>query len=382
MTRTLCGLLAGMAALTALPAAGEEPRPRRLDDFEIHQYVGSRGLSPLVIMRLDTNGEVLIACRQPRTRDELRAMSVEAIESQLVLLRAMRLLRLEGGRFETLVPLLDAEATGRLRQATAALAPEIVSDVRTEVEELGAVLAEAGFGEHLYAVLFSYILDGMAWEFFEEYSEVLPRRLSAASPHWSGEVWGTYPPRPRAVGTSAIVSGDLKMRISRPGAAGSSIDGLLADWRDLRDLLRRYADPEAAGPDAAALERLAGFGVVGEDGGLALPIFVEKPGEPVFELAQDVTEKVTDAARDRLPLEKLAADLGLRDRRQAMVIAYHELMWDLMDAFEADGLVSRPRLLEDPAGAGRTDVAAAAFVVDRRREKPKRQDEEKTGEDD
>ena len=376
MKRVVVALLLAVSGATAGAARADEARELTLDDFDVHQYVSSSGLSPVSIMRLDTNDEVLIACRRPRTRDELKAMGIDALESQLVLLRAMRMLRLNGGRFETVLPLLDADDTSRLRRAPSALAPELAVEIGADVEALSGALAKQGFPGHTHSVLFSYVLDGMAWEFFEEYGEVQPRRLTAASPHWAGEIWGTYPPRELAAGTSAIVSSGLALRISRPTVAGSPVDGLLASWPDLRELLRRHAGQETV-LDGERLKRLAAFGIVDGAGEIAVPILVEKPGEEVFEIAQRVTEKVVAAAREKLALEELAADLGLRDRRQALVMAYHELMWGLMAVFTADGSAPRPALLAGPLTAERADVAEVVFVVDRRRPEAHRsQDEE------
>jgi hypothetical protein len=46
-----------------------------------------------------------------------------------------------------------------------------------------------------------------------------------------------------------------------------------------------------------------------------------------------------------------------------LVIACHEVMWDLMDAWERRGVVSKPRILADPASAAPADVGDLVFVV-------------------
>jgi hypothetical protein len=99
--RWLCtfGTLAvALAAGAAVPG---------LDQYDVFQYINLQGPSPAKIARLDTNGQVLFACRQATSRDALRDAGVTFSESQIQLLEVMGLLREHDGFLITTFPILE-----------------------------------------------------------------------------------------------------------------------------------------------------------------------------------------------------------------------------------------------------------------------------------
>ncbi len=365
-----------VVAVVAAGAAGAtaQETPEKLSDFEVHQYVASAGFSPASLMELDSNDEILLACREPRTREELMTANIEFIESQIVLLRSMRMLKLEGDRLETLVPRLDGEDAARVRSAAAAAVPDLLAGMREEVEQIRDELAAEGFGDHAYAVIFSYILDGMVWDFFEEYKEVLPRKISVSRPHWAGVLWGIHPPRAFSTTTRSVSGSDLFFKIGRSSPEAAALTEVAEDWRDLREALRKIAAGELAA-DQELHAKLRGWKLVDEAGEPAVPVIVEKPGRTIFEIAQRLTERLVADVLEKIDLEGLGEELGMARREQTLVVTYHEVMWDLMEAMEREGILERPLVFADPDGAESADVAAAVFVVDRRRPRPDRFDE-------
>ena len=91
-------------------------------DFEIIQFATVASWSPESAMELDNNGELVLACRQGLTRDQLGERGIEFAESQIWLLTMLRVLDEEDGELRTAIPLLDPVDTAKLRAETAAIA--------------------------------------------------------------------------------------------------------------------------------------------------------------------------------------------------------------------------------------------------------------------
>ena len=45
------------------------------------------------------------------------------------------------------------------------------------------------------------------------------------------------------------------------------------------------------------------------------------------------------------------------------MIAYHEVMWDLMDRLEGEGIVQKPLAFADPDKAKPADIGELVFIV-------------------
>jgi len=352
---------------------GEEPSS--LDDFEILQYVAARNYPPSVSIALDNNGQILLACRQGRSVEELRESGLEFAESQIELLIAMKLMiRDSRGDLYTAFPILDEAQTLALRGETFSLAEELSAVVGPDVEALSRALEAAGQGAYGYSVLFSYVLDGMVWGFFEEYRRVPMRALSVRRPFWSGEVWAVRPGREFRAGTQSINQKGLKLKVNLSAGFGEAGE-LFADPGVLRQGLAQF---EATGRLAEGTPRqlLTRFGLVDETGLWVIPVIDEIKKGPVFRAAEVLTSNLVDAILERIDLVGLQERYGFRSAQQALVIVYHELMVDLIERFERAGWVTRPEILSQPAKAGGSAVAAVAFLVDRRPPNQKRLDDD------
>lgn len=366
-------LTSALSAAGTVAPAGEEPRS--LDEFEILQYVAARKYPPSVSIALDNNGQILLACRQGRSVEELRESGLEFAESQIELLIAMKLMiRDSRGDLYTAFPILDEAQMLELRGETFSLAEELTSVVGPDVEALSRALEAAGQGAYGYSVLFSYVLDGMVWGFFEEYRRVPMRALSVRRPFWSGEVWAVRPRREFRAGTQSIHQKGLKLKVNLSSGFGEAGE-LFADPDTLR---RGLAQFEAAGRLAEGRPRqlLTRFGLVDETGLWVIPVIDEIKKGPVFRAAEVLTSNLVDALLERIDLEGLQERYGFRSAQQALVVVYHELMVDLIERFERAGWVTKPEILSQPAKAGGPAVAAVAFLVDRRPPNQKRLDDD------
>ncbi|MBN2360918.1 MAG: hypothetical protein JXR83_15790, partial [Deltaproteobacteria bacterium] len=136
----------------------------------------------------------------------------------------------------------------------------------------------------------------------------------------------------------------------------------LADWGSVERLFDdvatrgRVVDP--------ALRRLFGaYRIYDANGRLTVPVIDEQRGDRSYQLAAVIAERVAAAALTALELEHWQKELGLRDRQQALVICYHELMWELLLRYEQLGVIVRPVAFAAPERAQPADIGDLILMV-------------------
>ncbi len=115
--------------------------------------------------------------------------------------------------------------------------------------------------------------------------------------------------------------------------------------------------------DAGVVETFAAYGVVDAAGAVIAPVLSERPGDPLYDAARSLAAAVVASVRAHVALDAIQSRYHLRDRQQTLVIAYHELMWELVERFKADGQLSIPTVLVSPADAPSTDFGDLVFIV-------------------
>jgi hypothetical protein len=92
-------------------------------------------------------------------------------------------------------------------------------------------------------------------------------------------------------------------------------------------------------------------------------VIVRDSADPVYGIALRMARKVTEQVPETLDLPALERRFGFRSATQALIVAYHELMWDILATLERDGVVERPSILTAHGSADPSDVAALVFGV-------------------
>jgi hypothetical protein len=319
------------------------------------------------VIDLDNNGEILMACRESCSLEGLISDGVEATASQLQLLQVMNLIMQEAsGRWTTSFPILDSEATGELRDEARGMAQKAVAAVRPEIDSLNQALEAGGLQRHAYTVYFSYLLDGMAWGFLEEYRRVPVRRLSAARPFWAGELWALESAPTDWLGTATIADRGLTLRVLMSRPLEARLKPLLGARPWIKKALKDYLVDGRVG-EGEAQELLEIFGIVDEHGSVKIPVIDEIGGDDVFRAVEKLTSRLVDWLLAEVDLEALRASYGLRSEPQTLVIVYHELMWSLMSELEQEGFVERPEVLNNPEAMTNQDLGQLVLLVDRAR---------------
>ena len=166
-----------MPAPTQEVDSGKQPTSS-FAQYEVNCYCTTAAQSPESIVRLDNNGDILLALVQGQTREQLRQQGFSFNESQIRLLEDWRLVSEKNDILRSTIPILTPDQTRQLRESMRERARVIGGETREDIGAITRELDSSGREGNAYAILFSYVLDGLVWKGFEE-KGLLQQRNSA-----------------------------------------------------------------------------------------------------------------------------------------------------------------------------------------------------------
>ncbi len=198
--------------------------------------------------------------------------------------------------------------------------------------------------DHLYSVLFSYVLDGLTWDQLRASKAIPEMKISADHPFWDGTFWAVYP-----------------IRAAQPGTNSTGPDGvtILMTWTD--PVLGQLTDLENAPALEASLKQIAKgdcrnlsiddaahtrWNLSTEEGKCAFPVIHENENDAIYAAGRRIAGKIVDSVLQN-DFQTLIG--GGSTAEQAHLIEAHELIWSVLDLLEKDGLVREPAVLRNGA---------------------------------
>lgn len=331
-------------------------------DYRLIQFISSSGSTPQNIINLDNNGEIILACVNGKTREQLQTMGIQFVESQIKLLKTWRVLREENDVLKTSFPILDADAASRLRNYSASAVPSIDQKLRSGIMRFVAILDSIGRSENSYSILFSYILDDLVWNRFQEKGFLNDREITAEMPFWAGEIWAIYPPRDFSMGTNTVSDKGIELKVNWTEKAIPKMTPFVADWKNFARLFDDYVEKgRVENEEAKAV--FSPFDLFDASGYFTVPIIVESKDNSLYSASIRIAEQVANEVPSLFDFSALTKSFNFRDNQQTLVIIYHELMWDLMDHWGNEGLISKPIAFLNPEKANPSDIGALVFIV-------------------
>jgi hypothetical protein len=342
---------------------GSSPkRPARFSDYDFSQYMMSSGYAPQSIIEMDNNGQIILACLAGKTRDELKSAGLSFAESQILLLKTWKLLEEKDGQLKTAFPILDADRTLKLRGRTRTAARSLGSEVQPEIVNLSRQLEAIGRRRSAYTILFSYILDGLVWDIFEQKKLLDARNLTVENPFWVGEVWASYPKRDFYCGTNSISDKGIAFKVNWAEKAIPKMAPFVADWKNFSRMFDDYVKIGRV-ENEEAKKVFVPFNMFDASGHFTVPVIEETESNPLYQIGLQLARLVADRVPAVLNLGAVTKDFNFRDNKQTLVIAYHELMWDLLDEMEGQNLIRKPLVFLAPEKADPKDVSDLVFIV-------------------
>lgn len=333
-----------------------------LNFYEINAYVEATKSTPHVIIELDNNGQILLACAAGKTLEQLKMEGIQFTQSQIRLLRDWRLLQKEGEVLKTTFPILNGTRSTRLRNMMNETASIIGQNLQKDITELASELLSMGREKSIYTILFSYVLDDLVWRIFENDSLIQKRKITIDKPFWSGILWAIYPPRDFSCGTNSISSKGVTLKINWSKAANKKINRLFADWDIFGQMFNELVEKGKVETEQAQ-KAFMRFNLVDSSGNFTIPVITENKDNRLYQISLDISQEVNKFVLQLIDLKEIRKEFDFPDEEHALVISYHELMWELLDFFEQQGHIKKPIAFENPDLAQLKDIGDLLIIV-------------------
>jgi hypothetical protein len=329
--------------------------PADLSKWDLICFCTTSVNTPHFAVRADTNGQILYYAQSGATKAQIQqAIGKPLLTSQLVLLQDWRLLRRSGEVYTTSIPVLGPEKIGQLREQMRNLASNIAPAIRPDVEQIASDLEHRNLSDHLYSVLFSYVLDGLTWDELKADKAIPELQITASHPFWDGTFWALYPSRTAQPGTNSSGSDGITILMTWTDPVLSQLN-TLQNTPSLMPALQRAArgDCQHLTIEDKAQHR---WDLARPDGSCALPVIHENANDLVYVAGVRIAKRIANAVQVS-DFQTLIG--GGVTPQQAHLIEAHELMWEVLDALVQQGIVQQPAVLKE----GSTDPAKLLLLL-------------------
>ncbi|MDH4222382.1 MAG: hypothetical protein OEV55_02465 [candidate division Zixibacteria bacterium] len=333
-----------------------------LEKYQFHCYCTTIRSTPQAVIKLDNNGQILVECLPGKTVQQLTDGGTQFTESQIRLLKDWGLLQEEEGILKTTFPILDVDRTNHLRKLMKESTAILSQNLKEEIISLIAELKSINRGKNAYTILFSYVLDDLVWDLWEE-KEILKRReISQENPLWTGEFWVVYPARTLSCGTNSISDKGVSLKVNWSEKAIKKMLPFVTDWVNLSKMFDNLVEKGKV-EDEKAIQVFGPYNLFDSSGRFTVPIILESEDNKLYQKSLQLSKNVSNQVLDVIDLENLKNEFDFRDKEQALIIAYHELMWELLDYLEQERIIQKPVAFANPDKAEPKDIGDLVFIV-------------------
>jgi hypothetical protein len=340
--------------------------PSDIDQYEFLRYSGGQEvISPDRVVNADNNWDILLACLGGKTWTELKKAGVNATESQLMLLNAMRFIdykeELKSDTMTTTLPILGRNKKQLLIREVREFAEQIEPELREDIQNLKKTLTGNGYEDCIFSVLFSCVVDGLVWFPFRAQGLVSEFTLSEQRPLFDGVYWSYYPKRDFRCGTNIALGENIFIIVNWSDGPQEKIQKVF-NWKNLRSMHDQLVQSGRI-VEEDLKQQLMPYRVIEQNGKPIVPVIEMKMDDPVFSVCQAMAAKIVRFMAGHLDLDRIRTEYGFPDKETAFVVVYHEWMWEFMEYLVEKGIVEKPEAFERPEEAEAGDIGKLLFIV-------------------
>jgi len=284
------------------------------------------------------NDAILRACVGGAAGSDLAVLKIGDLDERLTRLEKGKLILRSGSGYSLQFPVVAGAAHARLQASIRGAAARMVPAATEIVKEIKAQLR--GHEEMLYHFVWSVVMDGdIAWTLL---GRQLQRNLQKDAIDLA-TCWCLYPEHPFSVGTNgyAGTNGFLIITWRRSTPAPDEVGRILgaAEGRFLAASARREPIPTDTITD-----QLRSLGLV--DAANRSTLFVLDLSSPLVPALAQCSSRLVRLVATHLDVKEVAQSLGVTPE-QALVIAYHELCYEILARLNAAGDLPIPQVSKD-----------------------------------
>ena len=359
-----------LIAVFAVPVLSQDSDQTAKKNFSPDQYsLLFRGAmkrpNPISILRPDNNLEILLACTNGITLEQIKASGIHCLESQLRLLTDWKLLEQDNKTYIAAIPIVGEEKVAAMRMEIRTLAKRIVSETQPNLKRLRELLNESGRSRSTYPIFIGFILhesiygDYIARELLDSYE------LTVDNPNWNGIGLITYPRRDFRFGTTSMPIGKNRLFIlgyKKSSGISSSILGPFSGFRTLMKFINDVKDDDKI-DDQELVRIYRPYNIIDEQGKLAVTHIKKQKGDKIYDICSKMTERIKEAMIAEIGSKRLQKILGIDKTDALFVVLYYELRNAILEELETRGLTGKPLFFESPEDVTPVDIGNMIFKI-------------------
>jgi len=321
------------------------------------------GNTPSSIIKLDNNWELLLLFRQPKNIVQLDSLGIEYTNSQLKLLQQWSLVKKDKKDFfQTSVVILDSVKSKNLRIHSEELSRQLTNEIKPKILELKSHLKGIKREKNIYSILFSYVIDGMVWDDLKKEGLVNSREISLDNPFWDGEFWTLYPKRDFYCGTNSISDKGYSIKINWSEEAIPKMIPFVSRFDLQERILNDFIENEKL-VDKEAFAEFKKYNFFDNEGYFTAPIIEENKQNKIYTISQGISANIKSFIKSNIDLEMLLNNYDFKDNSQAIVILYHEMIWDIMNNLVDEKIIEKPIAFINPKQTKPADIGDLIILV-------------------
>lgn len=159
---------------------------------------------------------------------------------------------------------------------------------------------------------------------------------------WEGLYWIFYNKRPFYCGTNSYSSG---VSLSQNWSSDDPpfIKRLYSDWHFESELLKEYKEyGKIVSPKTLATA--VRFGIVNKKGEFQIPVINSKKDDEFNRLCASICQDLSGYMSQAPYVEEFMKRYDIRDKKVAIIILFHEVMWDTLNLLMEQHIIEKPEL--------------------------------------
>ena len=345
----ICTILLKQSASLATQGENTPPQNERIEvrlHFSCyHCHIDWNQLTDL------KNNPILNACIAGATFEELKDLNVDDLDTRLEKLQEGNVIKQTNGRYFLAFPAIVGGKRAKLQQIIEQTVAQLMPTAKDAVKQLRHHLNQQP--EMLFHVLWSIVMDSVAWQTVQtEFNS----QFNKDKVSLEGVGWLMYPSHPYDCGTNTyndLQIGTVKITWSMTTALTPSAPWVLHETIKKYDIqLMQSLTTGQPIKNQQVRQDLAQYGLVDDIG--QLTAYIIDPNSQAAQTYWKLGLEFGRKAMTHLDIQKIADILDVT-LKQAVVIAYHELCYEILKQLVEKGTIRVPGILLNPqAGTSQT----------------------------
>ena len=258
--------------------------------------------------------------------------------------------------------MLDSIKTVELRKYSIMLSNKLSGIISNDIIKLNNILRNINREPNIYSIIFSYVLDGMVWDHLEANSLLPNNEINVKRPFWAGEYWMLYPKREFFCGTNSISDKGYSIKVNWSERAIPKMLPFVTRWDLLEKILNDLITKDKI-EDKESIEVFSSYNFFDKNGIFTVPVIIENNNNSIYKLSGVISAKVKSFLIENIDSAYLKKEFNFKNNSQSIIILYHEMLWDMLDIMESEGLIRKPKVFKDPDNSISSDISDLIIIT-------------------